>query len=259
MLLGNSEIQIKNEILKIYFLHSIILLLLLYTFVQMSPALQERTPSVAKDVKPAAGPEYKAPNSLAHAVLRSSPANYQTMIDFYIRLLKAEITCAGPVITFLRYDYEHHRIGIISEPKAVSTEKGVLRTGLDHVSFGYKTLTDLARTYVGLRDHPDGPVLPLWTVNHGPTTSLYYRDPDGNKIELQVDNFDTPDEANAFMGGPEYVTNPIGTDFDADEWAAFILGKVNEDGSEGLSESEIRALKKRPDIGIRQELPANFF
>ena len=26
-------------------------------------------------------------------------------------------------------------------------------------------------------------------VNHGVTTSLYYADPDGNQVELQVDNF----------------------------------------------------------------------
>jgi hypothetical protein len=67
----------------------------------------------------------------------------------------------------------------------------------------------------------------VWTTNHGPTTSLYYRDPDGNKIELQVDNFDTPDDANLFMSGSDYVANPIGSDFAADDWAAYILSKAN--------------------------------
>jgi hypothetical protein len=31
------------------------------------------------------------------------------------------------------------------------------------------------------------------------TTSLYYADPDGNQIELQVDNFATPEEGTAFI------------------------------------------------------------
>jgi catechol-2,3-dioxygenase len=34
--------------------------------------------------------------------------------------------------------------------------------------------------------------------NHGLTTSLYYRDPDGNKVELQVDNM-TMEQADEFM------------------------------------------------------------
>lgn len=175
-----------------------------------------------------------------------------------MRLLKADITCEGPVITFLRYDHEHHRIAIVSAPNAVPEKEHTVRPQMDHVSFAYKTLTDLARTYVGLRDLDD-PIRPFWTVNHGPTTSLYYRDPDRNKIELQVDNFDRPEDANAFMGGEQYVINPIGTDFDVEEWAAYILGKAKPDGSEGLTEAEVKALKKRKEIGERKELPSFFF
>lgn len=201
---------------------------------------------------------YPSPNALAHVVLRATPAKYQAMIDFYVRLLRAEISCQGPVITFLRYDYEHHRIAILSVPDAIPDKEGFLRTGMDHVSFTYKTLTDLARTYVGLKGLRD-PITPVWTVNHGPTTSLYYRDPERNKIELQVDNFDHPDDANDFMGGKYYVTNPIGTEFDVDEWAAYILGKANPDGSEGLTEVEEKALKKRREIGDRNKLPEEFF
>lgn len=157
--------------------------------------------------------------------------NNQTIINFYVRLLNATITCEGPIITFLRYDYEHHRIAIVAVPDAVPNHdhEGV-GTGMDHISFAYKTLTDLARTYIGLRDLEEDPIKPIWTVNHGPTTSLYYRDPDRNKIELQVDNFERPEDANAFMGGERYVTNPIGTDFDVEEWAEYILQKANPDG-----------------------------
>jgi catechol-2,3-dioxygenase len=76
-----------------------------------------------------------------------------------------------------------------------------------HIAFSYPTLTALAQQYVFLKTC-EKPILPLWTVNHGPTTSMYFRDPDGNKIELQVDNFDDVDEANNFMAGPKYDTNP---------------------------------------------------
>ncbi|KAL1850841.1 hypothetical protein Plec18170_006678 [Paecilomyces lecythidis] len=201
---------------------------------------------------------YPSPNALAHVVLRTTPDRYEEMIDFYVRLLKATVTCRGPVITFLRYDYEHHRIAIVSAPEVVRGQEGAVRAGLDHVSFAYKTLTDLARTYVGLRSL-ENPIKPVWTVNHGPTTSLYYRDPDRNKIELQVDNFDRPEDANEFMGGQYYESNPIGSDFDVDEWAKYILEKAKPDGSEGLTQVEEKALKKRIEVGDRRQLPEVYF
>jgi len=62
---------------------------------------------------------------------------------------------------------------------------------LDHIAFTYKSLTQLAQLYVSLRDRQNGPLKPIWSINYGLTTSLYYRDPQGNKIGIQVDNFDT--------------------------------------------------------------------
>lgn len=44
-------------------------------------------------------------------------------------------------------------------------------------------------------------------VNHGPTTSIYYRDPDGNDIETQVDNFDTTAEADEFFASEAFAIN----------------------------------------------------
>lgn len=58
------------------------------------------------------------------------------------------------------------------------------------------------------------------------------------------------------MSEPDYVANPIGSDFDADERA---LNKAKKDGTEGLSESEIRDLKRMPDIGVRHELPEVYY
>lgn len=190
-------------------------------------------------------------------VLRSTPENFQDMIDFYIQTLNASIRYEAPGhIAFLSFDDEHHRIAIVAVPGgSAATADGPPRTGLDHVAFTFKTLTELAQTYVSLRDNQKNALKPAWAVNHGPTTSLYYRDPERNKIELQVDNFDTNEEADAFMRGPEFAENPLGVDFDPDEWSERILSKVRKDGSEGLSMQELAALKKRPSIGPRLDLP----
>ncbi|KAJ9643169.1 hypothetical protein H2204_002064 [Knufia peltigerae] len=199
----------------------------------------------------------QTPRILAHVVFRTTPANYKPMIQFYCNLLNAHVVHEDPVLAFLAYDDEHHRIAIICSPDAVPKPKDVTHAGLDHIAFTYPTLTALSHQYVYLKNC-DTPILPLWCVNHGPTTSMYYRDLDGNKIELQVDNFDDPDEANDFMAGEKYDANPMGTDFDPDRWSEYILGKATADGQEGLSAKEIRDLKMRKEIGERKELPAGF-
>ena len=69
-------------------------------------------------------------------------------------------------------------------------------------------------TYVRLRD--DG-ILPVWKINHGPTTSLYYEDPDENRVEFQVDNFETEAELKGWMKTDAFRTNPIGVEFDPEK------------------------------------------
>ena len=49
---------------------------------------------------------------------------------------------------------------------------------------GSKMATNAKETY---RLKPIAP--PHWTVNHGNSTSFYYRDPDGNEVETMLDNF----------------------------------------------------------------------
>jgi hypothetical protein len=47
---------------------------------------------------------------------------------------------------------------------------------------------------------------------------MYYADPDGNQMQFQVDCFDNSDAANAFMCGPGFAANPVGAEFDPDDW-----------------------------------------
>ena len=201
---------------------------------------------------------HHSPKSLAHVVFRTTTANYQAMIQFYQDILSAHIVHTSPVLTFLRYDEEHHRIAIIQTPETAPKPKNAGFAGLDHVAFTYPTLTQLAQQYTYLKSKAKNPLLPMWCVNHGPTTSMYYRDPDGNKIELQVDNFDVPEDADSFMSGPNYDMNPMGTDFDADEWAAEILGAITANGEEGLSPERAKELKTRKEIGERHNIPEGF-
>lgn len=189
--------------------------------------------------------EVKAPSpiKLAHIVLRTSVENYDTMVNFYKNFVGG-VVIPHKNISFIRYDDEHHRIGILCTDSIDNGPAHPTSPGLDHLCFTYPSLKELGATY---RIQKSRGLLPVWTTNHGPGTSMYYRDPDGNQVECQVDNFDNMEDAIAFIEGPEFKVNPIGVDFDPEE----LFAKVDH----GVDD---KVLKKRPDIGPRATLPANF-
>ena len=201
---------------------------------------------------------HPSPAALAHVVLRTTAENYRAMLNFYLDVLQARIAFEAPTFAMLRYDFEHHRIAIIQVPGTTTKPVSILNPGIEHTAFTYATLTELAQTYCSLKSMKN-PVTPFWAVNHGMTTSLYYKDPDGNKVELQVDNFDTTEEADVFMKDPLFEQNPIGTDFDPDAWARKILSKQTKTGEEGLSATEVKGIKTRTEIGSRDTFPPDLF
>jgi len=154
-----------------------------------------------------------APTKLAHIVRRTS--RLDEMVAWYRTVLAAEVVHADGMLAFLTYDDEHHRIAIASIPGL--PEQPQFAAGTDHVAFGYADLGDLLYTYARLKGEG---IEPYWCINHGPTTSLYYKDPDGNGIELQVENFLSAEECNRWMRSGDFGANPIGVVFDADELLA---------------------------------------
>src|SRR5207244_2186595 len=101
-------------------------------------------------------------------------------------------------------------------PRATDTELAIKPTeqpGLHHVAFTFGSMGQLVDTYVRLRE---AGIRPFFCVNHGPTTSMYYRDPDGNRVELQIDNFATAEEGQDWMLSPAFDQNPIGVEYDPD-------------------------------------------
>ena len=57
-------------------------------------------------------------------------------------------------------------------------------------------------------------------INHGVATSMYYRDPDGNQIELTVGAFAIVAELNAWLATGLFDINPLGVYIDAEELCA---------------------------------------
>ena len=174
-----------------------------------------------------------SPARLAHVVLRSS--QFDALVDWYKTVLGATIAFSDGNLAFLSYDEEHHRIAVLNIPGLLRQPEGM--TGVHHMAFTYASLSDLVATYERL---DEAGVRPVCCLNHGPTTSMYYADPDGNQVELQVDNYDTVEESGEFFYSPAFAKNPIGVDFDPAE-----LARRFHSGEDEAS------IKKRPDSGAR--------
>lgn len=152
------------------------------------------------------------PRSFAHVVYRSY--RFEQMLQWYVTVFGAEVQYQSPVIAFVTYDEEHHRVallnmGIIKGESQAVVPRG--QPGVDHVAYGWRSLSELLAKYAELKAKG---ILPYWCIHHGVTVSLYYADPDGNQMEFQADCFSSNDEANGFMNGPHFETNPIGVEFD---------------------------------------------
>ena len=114
---------------------------------------------------------------LAHFVLQTN--QLPEMRAWYLKVLGAEVVYENPAMCFLTIDEEHHRLALFGPPGGMMTERTPLTTGLAHTAFTFPTLGDLVDKYLELHDAGIEPRVP---VQHGVTTSLYYRDPDGNEI-----------------------------------------------------------------------------
>jgi catechol-2,3-dioxygenase len=175
----------------------------------------------------------KSPSKLAHVVLQTT--QLKEMVSYWETFLGAEVIFNNGHLAFMSYDDEHHRIAIAQAPGVGPRDPRA--SGLQHIAFTFDNLQDLMLAYRSRKQHG---ILPSWSVNHGPTTSMYYRDPDGNAIETQVDNFENSEAATAFMSSPFFAQNPIGTDFDPED-----LIKRLDSGEDDAS------IKKRIEIGDR--------
>ncbi len=148
------------------------------------------------------------PTRFAHYVLRSR--DMAASVQWYETVLGMEIVHQNPALTFLTYDDEHHRLALVQiDCDGQPVDKRL--PGLDHVAYTLADLGALLGQYKRLKAHD---ILPVWPINHGLTTSLYYEDPDGNRVEFQVENFHTSDELNAYIRSDAFARNPIGVEFD---------------------------------------------
>jgi catechol 2,3-dioxygenase-like lactoylglutathione lyase family enzyme len=155
------------------------------------------------------------PSKLAHVVYMTR--RFDEMVEWYKAVFEAEVQYRNPALAFLTFDDEHHRFAFanmsVISPAGPASElpSGV---GVNHVGYTYASPGELLETYARLKELG---IEPYWQVHHGLTLSMYYRDPDGNRMEFQVDCCADAAEAHAFMHGAAFAANPVGVEVDFDE------------------------------------------
>jgi catechol-2,3-dioxygenase len=151
---------------------------------------------------------------LGHFGLRT--ADLPRAIDWYGRALGAQVRFRNEFAAFMSFDEEHHRFVLWDDGE--TGEKPENARGVDHIGMSCGRPTALADEYDRLKDLG---ILPTLCVNHHFTSSLYYRDPDGNELEITCDNMPTKADCAAFMATAEMaeaMQPPLfGVEFDPEE------------------------------------------
>jgi catechol-2,3-dioxygenase len=107
--------------------------------------------------------------------------------DFYTRVLEFTVTDRGflegpegPQLVFLSRDPdEHHQIVLVSGRPAE-----VAYNVINQISLKADSLPTLQQFHRRLQDSGATEIIP---VTHGNALSVYFRDPEGNRVELYVD------------------------------------------------------------------------
>lgn len=121
------------------------------------------------------------------------------MADFYHRVLGFPITDEGPLhgaqMVFLsRNPREHHQFVLVAGRPAGHGEKVI-----NQLSFRLVSLGEVRRFYARIRD--EKAASDVHPICHGHAWSVYFRDPEGNRIEVYCDT-------------PWYVHQPIREEMD---------------------------------------------
>ena len=156
---------------------------------------------------PEPAPPQLRPSRFSHLVLQTP--RYEEMTAWYKTWLSAKPVFENGVVCFLTYDDEHHRVMIARNPNLSPHDPKA--AGVAHFAYAVETLADLVSYYLRLEQQG---IMPKICMNHGFTTSLYYLDPDGNEVEIQVDNYQSRESMNEWFATGAFDRNFVGYAFD---------------------------------------------
>jgi len=147
---------------------------------------------------------------LHHVTIKTS--RLDEMIAWYGQVIGAQVQFRDQVAAWTTNDAANHRIAFLAVPGLSDDTEKVSHNGMHHCAFEYDSFEDLMESFNRLRK---ADIEPAFCLDHGLTISLYYKDPEGNFVELQSDNFGDWAKSSEFIRtSSDFAANPIGTFFD---------------------------------------------
>jgi catechol 2,3-dioxygenase len=147
---------------------------------------------------------------LHHLTLKTS--HLDEMIAWYGLVVGVQVQFRDQFGAWTTNDAANHRIAFLAVPGLSDDSQKLNHNGMHHCAFEYDSFDDLMSSFDRLRK---AGVEPAFCLDHGMTISLYYKDPEGNFVELQSDSFSDWSRSGEFMRtSPDFAANPIGTFFD---------------------------------------------
>lgn len=139
------------------------------------------------------------PERIGHVVIKVR--NLERSRKFYTEVLGMDVMNESQEIGILflaNNRRDHHEIALIEVGEEASAPQAH-QIGLVHIAFRLRDEDELRAAYHEFKEKQ----VPIsFTVNHGITNSIYFRDPDGHELEVYCDN--PPEEyaamPNAYMG-----------------------------------------------------------
>ena len=163
------------------------------------------------------------PDKFSHVVIRTH--DVERLKDWYTKAFDLTVHAHSPgKAAIAGYDEEHHRFAFTLGAPEPGPD-GRQQTTLKHVAYGYASLPALLAQYEHMKQNG---FMPVETVNHGPTVSIYYEDPDGNGIEFFTERFATLEESKAFLYSEAFQKNMFGYYIDAERLAEQVAAGVDE-------------------------------
>jgi catechol-2,3-dioxygenase len=150
---------------------------------------------------------------LHHVNLKTT--RLQEMIDWYATTVGLTTVFQFPGGAWLTNDAANHRLALLTSSQLSDDAGKLVHTGIHHIAFEYATLDDLLQAYTRLKERG---IKPHMALDHGMTLSFYYVDPDGNSVELQIDNFGDWTQSQEWMRtSPDFAADPIGKFVDPEQ------------------------------------------
>ncbi|MGW6174086.1 VOC family protein [Arthrobacter sp. NPDC055138] len=156
---------------------------------------------------------------------------------------------------WLTNDEANHRIALLRLPGTKPPVDKPHTAGLHHTAFEYESFDQWLDNYARLRDQG---ILPAVNLHHGMTMSMYYIDPDGNGVEIQVDAWHDWAVSKEWMwASQEFSEDQMGPQFDPEQLLAARASGLDFDTIQKKAYAgEYTPADANPDVSFPDVWPA---